>query len=787
MSLGETTILLVDDEELIRKSLTRELQQENFTVTTVSSGREAINALKIRKYDLVITDLMMPDVDGFKVLEVVKKVACLTSVIILSAYGNMQSVIDALRSGADDFVRKPCEIEELVFRIQQCMEKRNLSLERERAEKALRASEERYRSILKASLDDILITDLEGRILAGSPTGVTRLGYDREEEVLGHLVTDFIDPEDRGRALSNIALRFQGGITGAHEYKGLRKDGRNIDVEVNSDFIRDKDGQPSNMVFVVRDITERKTAERALQESEEKYRTLAESAYSMEAWRMPDGAYQYISPSCERVTGYAAAEFLTDPNFIAQITHPDDKAMVIEHYCKALHNTNSQNMGLDFRILTPDGEIRWISHSCTAVCGEDGKWLGRRQSNREITNQKQIEEALRKSEAFNQQLQKNESLDRMAGAIAHLFNNQLGAVIGNLELAILDLPIDVEPVNRLNNAMQAAYKAAEVSGLMLTYLGHTTGKHIPLSLSELCRKSLPLLQVAATKDLILELDLSSPDLTINGNANQIQQILLNLVNNAQEALGESQGDINLAVKTVSLVDIPEAYRFPFDWKSQDVTYACMEVKDAGCGIACEDINMIFDPFFSRKFTGRGLGLPVVLGILKAHGGAIAVESEMGRGSIFRVFLPISSEVIPRKPEKVTQPSTGERRGTVLLVEDEELMSELSNTLLTQLGFTVLMAKDGVEAVDVYRKWQEEISCVVCDFKMKPKDGYEIFNTLRQINPNVKVIISSGYRKEEIFACFAGQGLNGFIQKPFSQVDFATEVLEVLGQEERKIA
>lgn len=660
MSIAEASILLVDDEESIRKSLARELELEQFTVSTVANGSEAIKALENWEYDLVITDLMMPGVNGLKVLEVVKKANALTSVIILTGYGDMQSAVEALRLGADDFVRKPFDIEELVYRIQHCLEKRNLLLERKRAENAF-------------------------------------------------------------------------------------------------------------------------------QENEEKFRTLANFAYAMEAWMLPDGTYRYISPSCERVTGYAATEFLKDPNFFVQITHLDDKARVIEHYSEAFHETNRHNMGLDFRILTPEGEVRWISHSCTAVHGEGGQWQGRRQSFREITNCKQMEDALRKSESFNRQFQKNESLKRMARAIAHVFNNQLGAVIGNLELAIQDLPLDAEPATRVAGAIQAAFKAAEVSGLMNTYLGCATGKHAPLSLFELCRNNLPLLQAASTKGLILDVDLSSPDPVVNGDANQIKQVLVNLVTNAWEALGESHGDINLTLKTVSPGDVAEAHRFPFDWEAQNVPYACLEVKDTGCGIAKEDIDTIFDPFYSRKFTGRGLGLPVALGIIKAHDGAIVVETETGRGSVFRVLLPISSEVVPIQLNKAAQLLTGEWVGTVLLVEDEKFMRERTKILLEQLGFTVLMARNSVEAKSIYRKSQGEIHCVICDFKMTPHNGYEIFNALRQINPGVKFIISSGYDKGEIFACFAGQGLNGFIQKPFSQKDFAAEVLEVLEKEERIVA
>jgi len=290
---------------------------------------------------------------------------------------------------------------------------------------------------------------------------------------------------------------------------------------------------------------------------------------------------------------------------------------------------------------------------------------------REISERKEVEEKKAKLEAQNSQLQKAESLGRMAGAIAHHFNNQLTAVIGNLELAMFKLPPDAEPMKNLGKAMQAANRAAEVSGQMLTYLGQTPGICEPLDLSETCRRSLPMLRAAVSKELVLESELPSPGPVIRANPDKIHQLLLNLVTNAWEAGSEGRGTIQLTVKTVSPTDIPAVNRFPIDCEPRANDYACLEVADAGCGIADEDIERLFDPFFSSKFPDRGLGLPVVLGIIRVHGGAVTVESEPGRGSAFRVFLPLSEVEAPRQADKAAQAPEIEGGGTVLLVEDEE--------------------------------------------------------------------------------------------------------------------
>jgi signal transduction histidine kinase len=247
-------------------------------------------------------------------------------------------------------------------------------------------------------------------------------------------------------------------------------------------------------------------------------------------------------------------------------------------------------------------------------------------------------------ETQNRQLQKAESLGRMAGAIAHHFNNQLQVVMGNLEMAMSDMAECEQLADFLNEAMKATLRASEVSGLMLTYLGQTTGNRNLLDFSDVCRRSLPLLNATLAKEVVLVTDLSAPGPTVRANENQIRQVLTNLVINAREAVDVGKKTIHLIVKQVSAADIPTSSHFPIGWLPQHTEYACLEVSDTGCGIPAQDIEKVFDPFFTTKFTGRGMGLPVTLGIIQAHGGVVTVESEPGRGSVFRVFLPVIKEV-----------------------------------------------------------------------------------------------------------------------------------------------
>jgi signal transduction histidine kinase/CheY-like chemotaxis protein len=387
---------------------------------------------------------------------------------------------------------------------------------------------------------------------------------------------------------------------------------------------------------------------------------------------------------------------------------------------------------------------------------------------RDITERKQMEAEREKLEAQNRQSQKVESLSRMAGAIAHHFNNKLTTVMGYLELTLMNstLPLDRETVRNLSHAMEAAHQAAEMSRTMLTYLGQTPERQEPLDLAEVCARNLPILRTFISTAVTLETDWPTPGPIINANATRVQQLLTNLVSNAGEAIGDGPGAIRLTVKTVSPSDIPAANRFPADWQPQDKAYACLEITDTGSGIDRQNIEKLFDPFFSTKFTGRGLGLPVVLGIVRSHAGAVTVESKSGRGSTFRLFFPLIAQEVLLLPDKSTQAPEISGGGTVLLVEDEEMVRQMAVKMLIHLGFTVLAARDGFEALELFRQHQTEIRCVLCDLTMPRMDGWATLTALRQLSPGLPIVLASGYDEAYVMSGHHPEYPQVFLGKPY---------------------
>jgi PAS domain S-box-containing protein len=462
-----------------------------------------------------------------------------------------------------------------------------------------------------------------------------------------------------------------------------------------------------------------------------------------------------------KLLGVARGALAKQP--LSRFIFPEDQDIYYLHR-KALLATGAPQ-AWELRLLKKDAAPLWVRVEATTAQDADGASVWRAVVS-DITERKFDEGEKAKLEAQNRQLQKAEGLGRMAAAIAHHFNNHLAAVTGNLELVIDDLPPGAGPAVQLADALRGARQAAEVSKLMLTYLGQTPARHEPLHLSELCRQSLPMLRAAMPKNIALDTDLPSLGPAVRADANQIQQLLTNLVTNAWEAGGAGPSAVHLTVRTVSPADIPASHRFPVDWRPRDNAYACLEVVDAGSGIADKNFEKLFDPFFSTRRTGRGLGLSVVLGVVRAHGGAVTVESEPGRGTAFRVFLPVSAEEVLSWPDQAAKSPEIVGAGTVLLVDDEQMLRKLGGTVLARLGFSVLVAKDGVEAMEVFRQHQGEVRCVICDATMPRMDGWQTLAALRKLAPGLPVILCSGYDQAEVMAGDHPDLPQVFLSKPF---------------------
>ena len=408
--------------------------------------------------------------------------------------------------------------------------------------------------------------------------------------------------------------------------------------------------------------------------------------------------------------------------------------------------------------------------------GNDGAGLCRI-SMSDVTLHKKVEDERLHSEKQSLQVLQAESLSRMAGAIAHHFNNKLMAVMGNLELALHFLPQESTPRTKILQAMKASHQAAEISRLMLACIGQTVEKKEPIYLAETVREPLRQMAISLPQNLHLRTEIPLQGALILADPWHIKQILTYLVLNASEAMGDQEGDILVAICDISSPQFKESKVFPPGWKSEAGSYACLSVSDVGNGIDTAIQEKIFDPFFSTKGTGRGLGLSVVLGLVGAYEGAVVVESQRGRGATFQVFFPLLAAKKPPAQYDGSLVSDEIETGLlVLLVDDEPMIRDIGKDILKMLGCEVIAAADGSEAVEIFSARKNEISLVLLDLNMPGMNGPETLRGLRNMRPDVPVILTSGYDEAQVMRESSPERPQAFLHKPYSKDDLKAAIV-----------
>jgi signal transduction histidine kinase/CheY-like chemotaxis protein len=400
------------------------------------------------------------------------------------------------------------------------------------------------------------------------------------------------------------------------------------------------------------------------------------------------------------------------------------------------------------------------------------------ESNRDITARKEAEEQRQALDRKLQDVQRMESLGLLAGGIAHDFNNLLVAILGNAELALMDLAPESPAQAGIAQISAAARRAADLTRQLLAYAGRGQLVMQPIQLNTLVEEMLHLLRAAIAKNVVLHFTPASDLPPVMADATQIRQVLMNLVVNASEAIGTKSGVILVTTGVMWADQGYLAEALPGD-EIAEGDFATIEVADNGAGMDAETQARIFDPFFTTKFTGRGLGLAATLGIMRGHRGAIRVYSEQGRGSTFKLLLPIVALEGQQEREVKDEPNW-RGSGTILVVEDELEVRAIVGRTLERLGFVVLTAEDGRAGVELFQQRADEIRCVLLDMTMPHMSGAESFRRIRHVRPNMPVILMSGYSEQDTIMRFAGKGLDGFLQKPFRPQQLAALLQKVLG-------
>ena len=432
----------------------------------------------------------------------------------------------------------------------------------------------------------------------------------------------------------------------------------------------------------------------------------------------------------------------------------------------------------ELRMVQKNGTIFWAHLKMSVVQDATGNPVFLAVMS-DISERKQTETDRIEREARNRRHEKTDSLERMAAAIAHLFNNQLCVVLGNLEMVMDGLAADAAIREHLLAAARAARRSSEIGGLLLTYLGQNNARLDLLDLSEICRQHLQRVQIDIPRGIIVKTNFVAPGPVVQANPSQIQLVVTHLLTNSWEAIGNRPGKITVTTSVTPAAEITASHIFPADWRSVAKSFAVLSVTDTGYGITSVALDRIFDPFFSTKFTGRGLGLAVVMGLIKAWGGMIGVDSSVGKGSTMQIFLPLIIGEMPRKTEPPAEFQNIEKRGGVMVVDDQDVVRHVAETMLKRLGFTVFSAASGREAVTLYHRHQKNIQCLITDLSMPGMDGWETLAALRKIQPNLPAIMVSGYDESEAMSGDHTERPEAFLHKPYAMDEMLNALNRIL--------
>jgi PAS domain S-box-containing protein len=636
----------------------------------------------------------------------------------------------------------------------------------------------RRASVLEYDLDrgraalTAVLTDGETALPAGLEFPVDQVGPPPEFLRGQTRIVEMLEPTERAlptertlyaegiRAILNIPILYRERLVGA----------------LNIGFDRPTTPDP-RAVEIARELTDRlalafhrRRAERALLESEQWHRGIFEHARDAIFILDAHGAVVDANSAASALTGLDR-EALGGLD-VRKLLGPAGDELDSALWDRIVQGERPL---LDARIVRADGSARQVEISFSQILAERGPYV--LTAARDISARKRAEADHARLEAQILHTQKLESLGVLAGGIAHDFNNLLTGIMGNASLALLNLSPTAPARAYLEQIEIGSQRAADLCKQMLAYSGR--GKFLvqPLDLSRVVEEMAHLLEVSISKKAVLKYRLESNLSPIEADVTQVRQVIMNLITNASDAIGERSGIITL---TTGAMQCDREYL-----KSTYLTaelpeggYAYIEVSDTGRGMDKETMSRIFDPFFTTKFTGRGLGLAAVLGIVRGHRGMLKVYSEPGRGTSFKVLFPLSNKELAAIATTRPDRATGLRgTGTILVVDDEETVRALAVHTLEAFGFQALTANDGGQAVELFaERGGQGIDLVLLDLTMPHMGGEETFRELRRINPDVRVLLSSGYTEQEATDRFAGKNLAGFIQKPYR----ATALLERIG-------
>jgi two-component system cell cycle sensor histidine kinase/response regulator CckA len=640
------------------------------------------------------------------------------------------------------------------------------AIRHKRAEEEKETARIYLHSSLASITDGVMLLDKQRKFVYMNSAFLKLHGFEAKD-FIGKTVQEILPPLMSSKMTKTIAERMKKSLKSGESINGVElevidKDNKMRPVSYSASPIGDEKGNIIGEVYFIRDITERKQTEEALHREKEKFRALLEKSPLGISLIDNDGNYKYINPTFIEMFGYTLKDVPTGRVWFRK-AYPDQeyRNKVISAWMSDLSESEGgTHRPRTFTVTCKDGSKKIIQFRAATMEAGDQFVICE-----DITEQQKLQARLR-------QAQKMEAIATLAGGIAHEFNNTLVGITGNIDLLQMDLP-EEKTISKYTERMKvSARRMAHLTDQLLAYA--RGGKYHPknISLTDFVEKALPFIRQNIDPSIHIEMDLSKDIFNVEADITQMQMVLSAIVNNSVEAI-EDQGRIMILVKNEKIEEKFAKNRPGL----KPGNYVSLTVEDDGKGMDKETRGKIFDPFFTTKFQGRGLGMAAVYGIVKNHGGWISVDSELGKGTVVRIYLP-AIKVQMKKPEKARIELT-KGTETILVIEDEDVVIDVILTMLKRLGYHVLLAKTGTEAINISKGFDGVINLAILDIKLPDMGGNKVYRFIKKARPSLKVIVCSGYAIDGPAQGLLDAGAQGFIQKPFSYTTLSEKLKEVL--------
>ena len=767
-------ILILEDVPMDAELVEYELERARipFSSRRVDSREDFLRELEEFSPDLILSDYTLPRFDGMTALSLVRERAPSIPFLIVTGSVNEETAVGCMKAGATDYLLKS-NLARIGPAIEAALERSRAQAQKVQAESALAASEKRFRSLVQNSSDLVTIVSPDGTILYASDSAERIVGHSPVSLVGTSLLT-YLDKNDV-RAVQGLLQNANGktSASGPIEFTLRRADGSPVWLEaVGSNLL--SDATIRGIVLNARDVSERKRADRALRESEERYRDLFDNASDLVCMTAPDGSLLYVNKAWREGTGYGEDEIIRMQ--LLEVIHPDSHACYREVTDRVLKGERLDHVEL---VFVPKSGIPVTVEGNLSCTFKDGQPSVVRGIYRDITERKRVEEHLRRAERM-------QAAGKLAGGVAHEVNNMMTGVIGFSEFLLRSLEPGDPRRGDVEEIIRAGTRAADVTRQLLAFTRQQFLRPQILNVNQVVLEMEKMLRRSLGEDNALELQLSPAAGELRADRGQLEQVLINLALNARDAL---VGHGQVTIQTAKVI-WDEEYALRHDGVDLPLgRYAMLAVSDTGCGMDRDIQERIFEPFFTTKPIGQGtgLGLSTVYGIVKQSGGYIWVYSEPGEGSVFKVYLPeaASGDTALLKSEGSLVPAGGTE--TILIIEDEDIVRNLACRGLRDHGYKVVEARNGTQALQYVQEHPGTIDLVISDVVMPEMGGREFGHILARTDPDLPVLYMSGYTGDDVVQRGLLDPGAPFQQKPFTPAGLAAKIRLMLDLQRSRVA